>query len=229
MRFSTLAVFSAFAGLLCAQTRIETRTTTTKTNWNGTLVDATCQRTNTVTTNSRGSTTTRTEVIECPVTSDTRSYGLLTSDGKYVRFDDSSNARVAEMIRSDRNRFGSGPMRVSVVGTANGDVAIIESLSPDDASTTTAGQDLIFDVRDGDDRGKLVLTSQGVNFENLSDAKHSRRWTYAQIKELKRKGSNEIEIEPVSGDDLTLRVDGAGMSDTAYKMVGDRIAAARAR
>jgi hypothetical protein len=51
----------------------------------------------------------------------------------------------------------------------------------------------MFDVRYHDHRGKLVVTATGVNFEDVSDADHSRKWTYAQIKELKRDG-NEIKI-----------------------------------
>jgi hypothetical protein len=80
-----------------------------------------------------------------------------------------------------------------------------------------------------DDRGKLVLTTTGVNFEDLSNSKHSRSWSYTQIKELKRNGGNEIKIEPFSGDSYELHLEGPAMSDAVYKMIGDRIAASRSR
>src|SRR5262249_25002626 len=61
---------------------------------------------------------------------------------------------------------------------------------------------LSFDVRYHDDRGKLVLAEKGLRFEDISDAKHSHSWSYAQIKELKRDGKNEIKLEPYSGDSM---------------------------
>jgi hypothetical protein len=85
-----------------------------------------------------------------------------------------------------------------------------------------------FDVRYHDDRGKLLVSSRGVSFEDVTDAKHSRTWTYAQIKELKRDG-NEIKIDPHDGDSMEFKVDGGkGMSDEVYKVIADRIVAARA-
>src|SRR5262245_5035757 len=65
-------------------------------------------------------------------------------------------------------------------------------------TTVTVGpaeaRNAAFDVRYHDDKGKLVVSEKSVNFEDISDSKHSRSWTYAQIKELKRDG-NEIKIE----------------------------------
>jgi hypothetical protein len=59
-----------------------------------------------------------------------------------VRFDDPSNMRVVEIVRSNRafNLADRGPILVNVSGTANGDVAIVESLNPVVASTVTVPQ-----------------------------------------------------------------------------------------
>ena len=85
-----------------------------------------------------------------------------------------------------------------------------------------------FDVRYHDDHGKLVVSTRGVSFEDVTEAKHSHTWTYAQIKELKRDG-NEIKIEPHDGDSMEFKVEGGkGMSDEVYKVIADRIVAARA-
>jgi len=48
-KLAAVAVIPLFAGFLCAQQRdtTETQTTTTKTTWNGTLVDAGCRATHT--------------------------------------------------------------------------------------------------------------------------------------------------------------------------------------
>ena len=139
LKFAAAALVPLFAGFLCAQETTETRTTTTKT-WNGTLVDAGCQATHieekkTTTKNPDESVTTRTErteTVECPVTTTTSSFGLLTSDGKYVRFDDPSNTKIVEVVKSNKkwNTYLTDrkPLKVSVVGTPRGDVIVMESI-----------------------------------------------------------------------------------------------------
>ena len=245
MRSTIIVTIPLYAAFVFAQdqSRTETRTTTTRATWDGTLVDAACQSTHTERkeTNRSVTTTTRTETVDCPVTTTTNTFGLLTSDGRFIRFDNPSNTRVVEIVRSNKalNPYDRTPLRVRVVGSANGDVAVVESLDPESGPQVIVGQgervinggqaDVIFDARYHDDRGKLVLTTTGVNFEDLSNAKHSRSWSYTQIKELKRNGGNEIKIEPFSGDSYELHLEGPAMSDAVYKMIGDRIAAARSR
>lgn len=251
MKPVAIATLPLCAGLLFAQdqSRIETRTTTTKSTWNGTLVDAACQSTRSTErkesrdadNNRTVTTTTRTEIVDCPVTTTTTTFGLLTADGRYVRFDNLSNARVVEIVKRDKTLdtylTNRTPLHVKVIGTANGEVAVVDSLDPElgahsvlaAQAVTQTQEDAIFDVRYKGDRGKLVVTARGVNFEDLSDAKHSRTWTYGQIKELKRDGRNEVKIEPFSGDSYELRLEGRALSDSVYRMIGDRIAAARSR
>jgi hypothetical protein len=250
MRSVAIAIIPLFAGFLFAQgqNRTETRTTTTTTTWSGILVDAACQSTHTehkefreTNPNRSVTTTTHTETVDCPVTTSTSTFGLLTSDGRFIRFDNPSNTRVVEIVKSNKAMStylaDRTPLRVRVIGSANGDVAVVESLNPEAGSQAGAGEaerviegrqaDVIFDVRYHDDRGKLVVTTKGVNFEDVSDAKHSRSWSYAQVKGLKRNGSNEIKIEPFSGDSYEFRLEGPAMSDAIYQMIGDRIVAAR--
>ncbi len=216
-----------------------------KTAWIGTLVDANCQSTRTERTESRDAngqrsvttTTQTTQNLDCPVTSASTTFGIVTSDGRFVRFDNPSNTRVIEIVRGDqgfsRSAADRTPIRVRVLGTANGDLAVVETLTSDASQSAGADRladapDAIYDVRYKGDRGKLVIGSKAISLENLSDAKESRSWTYAQIKELKRDG-NELEIVPYTGDDEEFRVEGAGMTDVVYKSIGDRIAASRAR
>jgi len=253
-RFAAMAIIPLFAGFLFAQdqSRTQTQTTTTKTTWNGTLVDAACQSTHmehretsrqnnagqTVTTKSE---TTRTETVDCPVTTTTSTFGLLTSGGRFIRFDEPSNTRVVEIVKSNQtwNRYLNerAPLRVKVIGSANGDVAVVESLNPEMGVPVTSGEservieqgqaDAMFNVRYHDDRGKLLVTANGVSFEDISNANRSRSWRYAQIKELKRDSGNEIKIQPYSGDKFEFHVEGPFMSDTVYNMIADRIVAAR--
>ena len=142
-KFASLALIPLFAGFLWAQdTKTET-TTTTKTTYNGTLMDAGClnkqtehKETSTTATPDQTSTTTRTEtkneVMDCPVTTTTTTFALQTPEGKYVRFDDPSNSRIVEVVRGNKIWSKSinehKPVKVRVVGTPNGEVVVMESI-----------------------------------------------------------------------------------------------------
>ena len=139
-KFAAMAIIPLFAGFLYAQEA--SRTVTTTTTWSGTLIDASCQSSHTehkessTKTNPDQSVThresTRTETVDCPVTTTTTSFGLLTPDGKYLHFDDPSNTKIVEVVKTNTgwNRFITTrkPLRVRVVGTANGDIVVMESI-----------------------------------------------------------------------------------------------------
>jgi|SRR5258706_9264232 hypothetical protein len=141
-KIASLAVIPLFAGFLWAQ-ETKTETTTTKTTYNGTLMDAGClnkqtehKETTTTTTPDQTSTTTRTEttneVADCPVTTTTTTFALQTPDGKFVRFDDPSNTRIVEVVKGNKVWSKSindrKPIRVRVVGTPNGEVVVMDSI-----------------------------------------------------------------------------------------------------
>ena len=145
MRLVTITMTLLFAGCLGAQTKettqTETKTTTTTTavNLTGTLLDQGCyathtQRKETTTSDANSTTTTVTTniVTQCPATTTTTSFGLLTPEGKFVRFDDAGNTRVVEMVKSKKEWRdyieGRKPVTVRVVGTANGDVVVIKEI-----------------------------------------------------------------------------------------------------
>jgi hypothetical protein len=141
-RIATAALVPLFASFLWAQadqTRTETTTTTT---YDGTLVDAGCRA---VHTEHRSSETTKpeegvtkttttktnTESTECPVTTTTTTFGLMTSDGKYVRFDDPSNTRIVEVVRSkkwDKEVAAKKPVHVQIMGTPSGDYVVVKTI-----------------------------------------------------------------------------------------------------
>ena len=135
--FGVLAMCPLFAGFLMAQQPQAQTTTTTTTTWNGTLMDAGCRATHTETKETKSdesgtkSTTTRTTNTDCPVATTTTAFGVLTADGKYIRFDPSSNTRIGQMIRNN-NKWSKEigehtPVTVRVLGKANGDLIVLES------------------------------------------------------------------------------------------------------
>ena len=63
---------------------------------------------------------------------DGRQLCLMTSDGKFLRFDDPGNTKVVEMMKTNRDWSKSindhQPVRVRVVGTPNGDVVVVQEI-----------------------------------------------------------------------------------------------------
>ena|SRR5579872_485990 len=247
-KFAIIGMIPLITGFLYAQDQRRTETTTTTTTLNGRLVDAACQNTHTehsassTTTNPDQSVTTRhessrSESANCPVTTTTTTFGLMTSDGRFIRFDEPSNTRVIQVVKKNK-AYLMNPAPVSVVGAVNGDVAVVQSIDTQGGNVAVEGEasrvrdlpkdaEVMFDVRYHDQQGRLIVSPVGLSFEDLSNANHSRSWNYAQIKELKRNGGNEIKIQPYSGDSYEFHVDGPFMSDTVYNMIADRIIAAR--
>jgi hypothetical protein len=138
-KFAAIAAIPLLAGCLMAQSQTETTTTTTKTNtWDGSLVDQGCYTTHVQQKDSsaEGNTSTQTEtnkyVTECPVTTTSTSFGMITSDGKFVRFDDAGNTRIVEMVKSNKdwNNYitGKKPVKVRVIGSENGGTVVIKEI-----------------------------------------------------------------------------------------------------
>jgi len=139
-KFATIGLIPLFAGFLWAQEASRTTTTTT-TTWNGTLADWTCQSSHMTQKESstqanpdqsvthKESTTTTT--VGCPVTTTTTSFGLFTN-GRYVHFDEPSNTKIVEYVKTnkdwERMIVGKRPVRARVIGTINGDVVVMESI-----------------------------------------------------------------------------------------------------
>lgn len=143
MKLATVALIPLFVGFLSAQqtTQTETQTTTTTgnaVNLNGTLIDQGCYTTHVQhkETNSDQNSTTTTETTkvttECPATVTSTSYGILTPDGQFHRFDDAGNAKVVEMMKSNKDWQNDinehKPLKVQVVAMPNGDVMVIKEI-----------------------------------------------------------------------------------------------------
>lgn len=147
-KFALFAAIPLLAGYALAQdqqtttTRTETQTAASNgenNTWTGTLIDQGCytQRVHKTESNSDGNTSTQTEstkvTTNCPVTSQTTSYGLLTSNGKYIRLDDAGNARIMQMMKSDKDWSNDiqnhKPVQVRVIGTADGDTLVVKEIN----------------------------------------------------------------------------------------------------
>lgn len=66
------------------------------------------------------------------MTTSPTSFGMYTSDGKYVRFDAAGNTRVIEIMKSSKESrdymSSKKPVSVRVAGTANGDMIVMKEI-----------------------------------------------------------------------------------------------------
>jgi len=133
-KLAILAAIPLVAGYLCAQPPQVSQTETTTTTWNGTLLDQGCVTTHTKETSSNAASQTETNryVTECPVTTTSTTFSLLTPEGKIVRFDDASNARVVEMVKGNKHWTTyiteRKPIKVHVVGSHKGDYIVVRTI-----------------------------------------------------------------------------------------------------
>ena len=74
----------------------------------------------------------RMQAQSCPVTTSTTSFGLITSDGQFVRFDEASNAKVSQELKTNnkwtKDVNGGKQISAKVRGTMMGDSLQVESV-----------------------------------------------------------------------------------------------------
>ncbi|HEX3877670.1 MAG TPA: hypothetical protein VHW24_11830 [Bryobacteraceae bacterium] len=142
-KFAVIAAVPLFAGLVMAQSQQTAATTTTTSaqtsNFDGALVDQGCYTTHVQQKNSntdvKGATSQTVSdryTTECPVTAETSSFGMVTPEGKFVRFDDAGNTQIVQMVKSNKDWNDSitnkKPVKVHVIGTENGGVIVIKEI-----------------------------------------------------------------------------------------------------
>jgi hypothetical protein len=99
-RFAGLLL--VFCGVACAET------------WNGTLVDLMCK--NTDLTN---------HTAKCAIKCAKSGYGLVLSDGKFIKFDEVGNAKALTVLKATGKEKD---LKAKVTGTLDGDTVKVESV-----------------------------------------------------------------------------------------------------
>jgi opacity protein-like surface antigen len=82
--------------------------------WSGTVVDTMCKDKDVA-----GHTR------QCALGCAKSGFGLVTSDGKFVKFDESGNAKALAALKASKK---DKDLRAKVTGTLNGDVISVESI-----------------------------------------------------------------------------------------------------
>ncbi|MBL8227678.1 MAG: hypothetical protein JNL98_04350 [Bryobacterales bacterium] len=97
-----------------------------------------------------------------------------------------------------------------------------------DAQTQPASIDspAVFDVRNGDQQGKLMFKETELAFESLTDARQSRNWKYAEIREVSKRKKN-LRVRPFKGSTYDFQFKKSQERDKIYDMIASRVLAAR--
>lgn len=83
--------------------------------WTGMLHDADCK--------------TSTPQEKCEVTSSTRTFGVMTADGKsYAKLDSDGNTKVRTALQAQKGRAATGAVKASVTGSIDGDMIKVDSV-----------------------------------------------------------------------------------------------------
>ena len=77
--------------------------------------------------------------------------------------------------------------------------------------------------------GRLMLVGNQLIFESIDDPSNSRRWELSDIKSLENKNPYELRVEPFTGDDYRFELTGTPMEAAQYKLLVDRVTAARVK
>jgi hypothetical protein len=85
----------------------------------------------------------------------------------------------------------------------------------------------VIDVRNGDQKGKLMIGDNDIAFESLTDAKHSRTWKYADIRTFEKRIWKGIRLRPFKGSRYDFQFDSGANRDRIYTLVSQKIVDAR--
>jgi hypothetical protein len=90
-----------------------------------------------------------------------------------------------------------------------------------------ASPETVIDVRNGDQRGKLFVRETELAFESLTDAKHSQRWMYADIRTLEKRIWKAMRVRPFKGDRYDFQFDNAANRDRIFNLISQKVVDAR--
>jgi len=91
----------------------------------------------------------------------------------------------------------------------------------------TTSYEAIHNHRIGGCKGRLLVSAEQISYESVDSVSHSRRWEFKAIKELKQDNPYSLEIAPFSGGGYTFKLSGTGMDPAAFRVLVDKVTAAR--
>lgn len=161
----------------------------------------------------------------------TKSFTL--SRGDVANYTTDNGAIVVRLSRPESDNAGTtSNVRITVVDT-NNSAAITRWLSmPVERSrtVTTYAVDVKHDhkVKGKTCAGKLMADDNGLRFESVSDAPHSRSWAYNDIRSFTAEKNHALlKVIANSGEAYDFQVANGATAGALHKLVSDKIVAAR--
>lgn len=105
--------------------------------------------------------------------------------------------------------------------------ALLCAASPCLAQAPLPSAETVIDVRNGDQKGKLLIRESELAFESLTDAKHSKTWKYSDIRTFEKRIWKGIRVRPFSGSRYDFQFDTGESRDRIFNLVSQRVVAAR--
>jgi hypothetical protein len=87
--------------------------------------------------------------------------------------------------------------------------------------------DSMFDVRNGDQKGKLMIRDGELQFESLTDAKQSRTWKYGEIRSFEKRWRSGFRVRPFKGSRYDFQFPDKQQRDKVYDLIAPKILSAR--
>jgi hypothetical protein len=131
----------------------------------------------------------------------------------------------------ERRQFA---FKLSEAATGDAFAAWSKSAPPPASGTASADstEPLLYNVKHqhfprGECTGRLRINKDGLTYESVDNASHSRQWQAKDIREAKRSNPYELNLEPFDGRDYKFVITQRGMSSAEFQKLVDFITAAR--
>lgn len=147
---------------------------------------------------------------------------------------------LSRPIRVQSGEQSKLPFRFPNGGDADAVMGLLRTASADRSPGTvpstasgaaTEGQLFSYQVkhnhRIGSCSGRLVVTSDRVIYESLTEINDSRQWAMKDIKEVEHKSSYKLDIKPFTGNDFAFEFIGNTMDSADFTTLTKLIVAAR--
>lgn len=143
-----------------------------------------------------------------------------------------NSAIIVEMTRPVTDRYGSrSNLEIRVADPSSSAVLTKWIGVPDQRSRTETTYSI--DVRhdhkgQGGCEGKLMADDSRLRFESLGEAAHSKNWNYNQLSKFEVEKDNAlVKVTGANGEAVHFNVVNGATAGAMYKLVADKIVAAR--
>ena len=152
--------------------------------------------------------------------------------GEITNYTNENGGIVVTLARPASDQAGTtSNLRITVADTNNSAVITRWMSMPVERSRTitTYSVDVKHDHKgQGHCTGKLIAGENGLRFESVSEAVHSRSWSYNDLNSFTTEKDHALlKVKPKAGEEYHFNAVNGATAGALYKLVSDKIVAAR--